>query len=319
MRQQHEQQWTRRSAIDSDREREKAKQRDSTLVDKAKKPKLQIPHDHHYSASMSPRMAYWDDVAYDPKRIGFAYGGVYPGRLHAKGQLKETHEVNFSIASCGDYHLYINLRQPHTPWAAAPGSSPRGGGDDWTIPGSPFLLRVVPGKAYPLTTVIPSDKIPFRGETDPKAPSGAERYAFEYVLHARDKMGNPCDSGGANVTAGYFDTASESASSVSSRGGTALDVSDSSKSEVEKPTGETSPGAPAEDARRNATVIDQKNGTYKLRWVAPAPGIYDFFVKIDGLHVLGSPALKGLMFAGGGVIRPRKESIMPPTRKSGIL
>ena len=36
-----------------------------------------------YTAMCSPRPAYLADVEADPKGIGFAYGGVYPGRLHA--------------------------------------------------------------------------------------------------------------------------------------------------------------------------------------------------------------------------------------------
>ena len=42
--------------------------------------------------------------------IGFAFGGVEPGRLHAKGQLVETHRVSYSIAKCGHYHLHVALR-----------------------------------------------------------------------------------------------------------------------------------------------------------------------------------------------------------------
>ena len=169
-----------------------------------------IPH-RHASLGTSPRPAYWDEAQADPHHIGFAYGGLYPGRLHAKGQLVEKHEVHFSVGMCGTYLLHVGLRQPHTPWTAPSGVSPRGRPEDWQVPGSPFLLQVLPGKAYPLTTQIDASALPLRG--GPESANGEKQAQFEceIVLASRDKMGNACDSGGANVTCGFIEESSSSA------------------------------------------------------------------------------------------------------------
>ena len=38
--------------------------------------------------------AYRDELSSDPSKIGFAFGGVEPGRLHAGGRLIDTHKVS---------------------------------------------------------------------------------------------------------------------------------------------------------------------------------------------------------------------------------
>ena len=42
--------------------------------------------------------------------------------------------------------------------------------------------------------------------------------------------------------------------------------------------------------QQHASWADLGDGTYLLRWASDAPGVFDVFVKIDGLHVLGSPS-----------------------------
>ena len=317
LRTQHEQHWMRRNAIDSERERERAKQRDATLDNDKGLPHFNgatIPHDHQQLAASSPRPAYWDDVAFDPKRIGFAYGGVFPGRLHAKGQLVETHQVSFSIGVTGNYLLYVNLRQPHTPWASTQGGSPIGEGSDWTVPGSPFKLQVSPGNPYPLTTTIPMEKQPLKGIAETGA-DGKQVHAVHYIMQALDKMGNMCDSGGAEVTCG-FQQAKDSVSSAptSSRATSAratsaratsaratsaratssrpppVPASDVSDPKAE-PTGEetVASATAAETETQHTKVIDKGDGTYELQWFAASPGTFDFWVKLDGIHILGSP------------------------------
>ena len=69
-----------------------------------------IPHDHSKNP-IPPRPAYWDDIQADPKRIGFAFGGVEPGRLHAKGKCVEVHKLFYSIGRAGKYKLHVGLRQ----------------------------------------------------------------------------------------------------------------------------------------------------------------------------------------------------------------
>ena len=42
--------------------------------------------------------------------------------------------------------------------------------------------------------------------------------------------------------------------------------------------------------KNTATCVDQGDGTYRLRWFSPQPGHFSVYAKIDGLHVIGSPA-----------------------------
>ena len=157
VRRQHQQHWTRRTAVDSERERLKMVLRNPEAdIATQRTAHTMIPHDHP-RRPISPRIAYWDDLHGDPKRIGFAFGGVNPGRLHARGQLVETHTVNYSIGMSGTYLLYVSLRQPHTPWAShgaaickpagetsagGVGGFVRGSGTDaWQVPGSRALFQ----------------------------------------------------------------------------------------------------------------------------------------------------------------------------------
>lgn len=82
----------------------------------------------------SPNRAYVEDLKADPRRIGFAYGGVNPGRLHARGQLVEEHQVHYSIGASGHYLMHVRLRR---------------NGQRASLPGSPFLLHVTAGMATP--------------------------------------------------------------------------------------------------------------------------------------------------------------------------
>jgi len=89
-------------------------------------------------------------------------------------------------------------------------------------------------------------------------------FTCRLTLATRDRMGNTCSAGGAQVAAGFMldddDDATLRASSTSS-----------------------------------ATCIDHKDGTYAIEWRAVAAGDYKVFVHVDGLHVLGSPALMSLV------------------------
>lgn len=120
---------------------------------------------------------YSNELAADAKRIGFAYGGVDPGRLHAHGQLVEVHKVHYSIAMTGTYRLYVALRH-----------------DGVQLPGSPFLLTVVAGPASALSTALPTESLPLQGVVGDDSDAGCR-----VLLRASDKMGNLCTAGGANV------------------------------------------------------------------------------------------------------------------------
>jgi len=194
-----------------------------------------------------------------------------------------SHDVHFSVSLVGTYWLHVTLRPHGTP-----------------VQGSPFKLRVVPGEAHPLWTQLPpsppphhaAPAPPFVGSRSPTAlptalplssPStgmllpaqatlGAnvavgmamaegiasslaeQRYSCELLLIARDKMGNACEGGGAAVTCGLVSNAQHEEAAQSS-------------------------------------CVDLGDGTYQLTWWAQTPGARKALVQIDGLHVLGSPAL----------------------------
>lgn len=287
VRQQYVQQWTRQTAIDSKRELERAKLRDRAAED------VRL---HGLR----------DEMKSDPTRIGFAYGGVYPGTLHAKGKLVESHEVQFSIGLCGTYHLFVALRQSH-----ARSSTHRiideSSFDDGQVPGSPFVLRVLPGKAYPLTTQIPNTGSLMRSTNVEKDSSGKrDLYSCEFVVQTYDKVGNACVAGGAAVTCGYTDAHAGMSPRHPQHGyRESMLLSNSGDTALEK----------------SATCIDNKDGTYRMRLQSATQGVYDFFVKLDGLHVIGSPAK--MLFGSGQSSSSASDPDLPqpasPQRRSTTI
>lgn len=113
----------------------------------------------------------------DGNGIAFAFGGVHPGFIHAKGKLVEKHSVSFSVGRVGRYLLHVRLRQQ----AAG-------------IPGSPFALEVVPGPASPQTSSLVVDQRPLRGGVGLGSDNGCS-----LVVCTHDLMGNECTTGGADV------------------------------------------------------------------------------------------------------------------------
>ena len=89
---------------------------------------------------------FWNEVTSDPKGVGFAFGGVEPGRLHAKGKCVDVHKLFYSIGRAGKYKLHVGLRHQMAP-----------------LPGSPFPFEVVPGPASAITTMVPKDLV-LKGE-----------------------------------------------------------------------------------------------------------------------------------------------------------
>lgn len=117
----------------------------------------------------------------DPTGIGFAYGGMHPGVLHAKGALFEAHKVSFSVGLVGRYLLHVRLRQHALP-----------------LPGSPFTLNVAPGAPAASSTRLPKahDGKPLRGTVGTGEDAGCE-----LIVSTADKVGNICVQGGAAVLA----------------------------------------------------------------------------------------------------------------------
>ena len=106
-----------------------------------------------------------DDVS------SFAFGGVYPGTLHAHGLMHEWHRVSYSIGVAGQYLLHVRLRHQAT-----------------SLPGSPFMLTVEPANAFALSS-----------ELQPRTLTGEVGTAVVTTLHAADRMGNASVRGGDNV------------------------------------------------------------------------------------------------------------------------
>ena len=113
----------------------------------------------------------------DPTEVGFAFGGVHPGTLHAHGQLHEVHSCTYSVGMAGKYLLHVWLRNQALP-----------------MPSSPFDLVVHPGTAQAQATRLPAESLPLRGIVGTKKDKGCH-----VVLRAADIMGNVCKRGGATV------------------------------------------------------------------------------------------------------------------------
>lgn len=114
----------------------------------------------------------------DPDGIGFAFGGVDPGILHAHGQVVKMHTVRYSIGLAGRYRLSIGLRQQAV-----------------ALPNSPFLLTVTPGSAHARSSHLPTEALPLRGAVS----STSEDPGCSIVVKLSDRMGNYCTSGGADL------------------------------------------------------------------------------------------------------------------------
>ena len=123
------------------------------------------------------------ELAADP--TGFAFGGVYPGTLHAHGKIFDSHRVSYSIGRAGTYRLHVNLHREQTP-----------------LPGSPFKLQVLPGlEASASTSFITysagadSPSRLARGKSGRRSDAGCTM-----MLRSCDEMGNFCINGGSKVT-----------------------------------------------------------------------------------------------------------------------
>ena len=55
---------------------------------------------------------YSHELDVDP--MGFAFGGIYPGQLHAHGQFIEEHKASYSVGLAGTYKLHVRWRTRRT-------------------------------------------------------------------------------------------------------------------------------------------------------------------------------------------------------------
>lgn len=203
--------------------------------------------------------------------IGFAFGGVMPGRLHAHGVPVESHQVLYSVAKCGRYRLHVGLRKQVVGGKVVASVA---------LPGSPFELLVEPGAAHALASFVPKDQLPLSGLVGFKADGGSSSSSnnpspdtaaesggalagaspalcgCRLFLPVSDRMGNPCVRGGANVRASASDDNVESA------------------------------------------VEDRGDGTYMVEWHSRLSGCFNVSIDIDERPIGGVPF--AITFLSGG-------------------
>ena len=114
----------------------------------------------------------------DPTAVGFAFGGMHPGLIHARGALVEAHKIHYSIARAGRYLLHVRLRDKAR-----------------ALPGSPFALTVETGDAHASASQLLPPVQPLLGEVGEAPTDGCSM-----VFQAFDRSGNACTKGGAKVT-----------------------------------------------------------------------------------------------------------------------
>ena len=78
-----------------------------------------------------------------------------------------------------------------------------------------------------------------------------------------------------------------------------------------------------DDYQLSSSCVDGGDGTYNLTWIAARPGKYLVYAKIEGEHVLGSPArlwmrppVDAELSQSGGAMNP--ESSRPGTPPPGV-
>ena len=170
-RQVHLQQWDRRQRTDKTVAAALNASNANASRDTGKKSRKQLALD---KATASQKNVFAQELIDD---VGFAYGGVDPGILKSKGQLHDVHKVTYSVGRAGQYLLHVQLRNQALP-----------------LPGSPFKLLVKPDKPHAPSTYLSSEFLPLKGIVGTKEADGCH-----IKLCCRDKMGNSCDEGGAEV------------------------------------------------------------------------------------------------------------------------
>lgn len=227
-RQRHLALWARRRAVDSQAKARKERTDKASEGESKKKREDKFDPKENGAKNRKPNV-----LTFDEPGVAFAYGGVDPGTMHARGHVIKNHTVRYSVGLAGKYRLHVGLRQQGV-----------------ALPGSPFLLTVVPGSAHAPSTQLNEADLPLRGTIGSDAGCST-------VLHTADRMGNFCDCGEARVTT----VAGPSIGSKDEEGAVSV----------------------------KATVHDNADGTYKLRWTSETAGTYPIRIMIDGVHVSGSP------------------------------
>ena len=244
-------------------------------------------------ASRRPKSIFLRELEADTEGFGFAYGGVEPGRLRAHGNLVEWHKVAYSIGLCGRYLLHVGLRQQSTP-----------------LPGSPFRLEVTPGPAHALATRIPEELLPLRGRVVtnamasmalPPAAASAEGGAGGAAAEkASGGGGKGAKGGGANAPGGGVNEAGDEKSD-----GCHLILHAADKMGNLCTQGGANVTCSCKNPAVESSVVDLGNGKYRLEWRSRVSGLHQVQIQIDGLHVIGSPALMRLSSGTPDVLRTK--------------
>lgn len=170
-RHQFEDQWTRRlktdKLCDTDDSNDGERKTEAAKAAAAILKSARMTHNFAMELSAAERTA-------DP--AAFAFGGIHPGTLHAHGKLFETHKASYSIGVAGQYLLHVRLRKQAL-----------------SLPGSPFLLTIKPGRAFALSTKLP------------KEITGEVGGLCSMRIVTGDKMGNPCVEGGGRIVVNCHD------------------------------------------------------------------------------------------------------------------
>ena len=226
---------------------------------------------------------------------GFAFGGVHPGTLHARGKLHEAHRVHYSIGLSGQYLLHVRFRQLAQ-----------------TLPGSPFHLVVCPGSAHARFTQLPTaplrgmvgvDKVQdptearsinaaakadgSHGTTD--RAKGTQRavsmlmsdsapYGCYLTLRTADERGNACVVGGASIQMEAWEGRSAHPRSR-----------DVFPPETTSSMLLVGVGAAPEQPTIEMGVKDHGDGSALLMWRSRRAGVFTTRVMVDGEDVCGSP------------------------------
>ena len=297
---QHLQLWERRMALTSAREHERARE-----LDEQREMEAHLVGVGGRGALTAPKSVFLPEVEGDPEGIAMAFGGVHPGRLGRKGPPVDSHKVFFSVGAAGHYLLHVKLH-----------------GQSTALPGSPFPLHVIPGRAHALSTQLDAGSLPLRGyleRWDPAAstsfkagPAGSGglfrrtvtqvmlsnkltsdagteeaspvilavakaaasaarsnkpaelpfvRAHCAVTLRARDKCGNACMEGGANIEMGC---ALISPGGWGTRAGKA------------RPDGIDNGGGGGGDPTLHSQCTDEGDGSYTLEWWSLMGGYYHY-------------------------------------------
>ena len=218
----------------------------------------------------------------DPTGVGFAFGGVSPGFMHAKGQLHEVHRVSYSVDRVGKYLLHVRLRKLARP-----------------VKGSPFALVVAPGAAHESTTYTRPETRSLIGEVGVGFSEAAARddplIASQLALDPKAEKDNALKAGkvgAARAAGGEGNHASGRPNKISSRltygVSMLLKTNDRVGNICDQGGGVVTTTTSFGEAMK-CTCEDNGDGTYLLAWQSKRVGVAEVKILINRNNIRGSP------------------------------